>query len=464
MKSRHAAKTTEKKPIPAAIEAKHRLPVSVEMHDSKGAIPGGQEKSKQIEDLQTLGEKRLIAELSTKPSELLKFAQRYRDLVDSLAGMLRDKLRVQNEGSVSKKSAAHKVTSEERFIIGIWEILSCQLEIAFSGYGDGQLHESLTTKTWDCDTSAFLVFDTATLLGIDARIAVVTNHAFIVTDNFFFETTCGYFAPIRELGSKYPHVQFSSKDHNALMAISHNNICCKYSRNKDFNSALAEVDKSVRIQPDYADTYRHRGCVLRMLGKNQESLADLQKSLSMNPYDSDSYFQLGCTYMELKDFPKAIESYKKAAEIAVEFKTYTCLGMAYLQNGDHQKAVNELNKAHTLKPRDSGTLNNRGFAHAQLGNHRRAIDDYSLAIEYQSNLVKAYRNRSDSYFALGENWKAKNNLWIARMLALKRVCKVSLLIRTVQDVVKVILGLAKQVRSMTGRLPNVTDKIEVLAN
>ncbi len=419
MASFHGTPSAANKKSPfAALEARNRSSASVGKLTSENIILDNHKKSQQMGKSQTLGEKRIIAELSDRPVEAKRAAEQYRDLVDSTVAILRDEFNVQSEADAIKDgNIKNQLKNEERFITEIWGIMNSNLGIIYGENRFGLLHEALSTKQWDCDNSAFLVFDAASMLGINSRITVVTGHAFIVTDNFFFETTTGLMAPIQELGNKYPRLEFSSYDHDKLMAISHNHISDQHILSKKYSRALAELNKSIELNPEYADSYRKRGFVLRMLGKNYESLEDLQKSVKLNPGLADTYFQLGNTFLEIGNIPMAIENYKKSAEMSPDFKTYTCLGYACQFKGDFQSAVRELGKALEFKPHDAGTLNNRGHAYARLGNHRKAIEDYTQALKVQPNLVEAYSNRSESYIAIGEKKKAEEDRKMAEKIA-----------------------------------------------
>lgn len=57
------------------------------------------------------------------------------------------------------------------------------------------------------------------------------------------------------------------------------------------------------------------GVALSNQGKHDEAIAKFQAGIGMNANCSDCYNNIGFSYMQLKDYPKAEEAYKKSSEI-----------------------------------------------------------------------------------------------------------------------------------------------------
>lgn len=128
----------------------------------------------ETERLELAGVRRIMIELEGKP-EMKEFCRRYANLVDSIADILKNDLEI-------------KPHEEERFLTETWGIMTGNLNMKYGTNKFGFLKESLETAKLDCDNAAFLMFDIAKQLGVNAKIASAPNHAFIVTDSFFLET------------------------------------------------------------------------------------------------------------------------------------------------------------------------------------------------------------------------------------------------------------------------------------
>ena len=85
------------------------------------------------------------------------------------------------------------------------------------------------------------------------------------------------------------------------------------------------------------------GLVNKYLGKTKEAINCFDKSIKINPNFSQSYSTLGSIYTELGKSDLAKKNYFKA--IDVDPKSFTAhynLGNFYLQNGDKIKLKNIL--------------------------------------------------------------------------------------------------------------------------
>ncbi len=89
--------------------------------------------------------------------------------------------------------------------------------------------------------------------------------------------------------------------------------------------------------------------LLKTNPQKAESL--LLESVKLNPDGTQAYFQLGLVYVKLKEYPKAIETYQKVAEMEPDFPDiYFNLGYAYAMNKEFGKAEEMYNRVVKLSP------------------------------------------------------------------------------------------------------------------
>ena len=81
---------------------------------------------------------------------------------------------------------------------------------------------------------------------------------------------------------------------------------------------------------------------------------------------------------------------------------YFSWGVAFHQQGEHEKAKNYYNKALGLNPQQAEAYYNRGIAKNALGDRQGAISDYDKAIECNPQQAEAYYNRGIAKGALGK--------------------------------------------------------------
>ena len=85
------------------------------------------------------------------------------------------------------------------------------------------------------------------------------------------------------------------------------------------------------------------------------------------------------------------------------------LGAIFLQTQQPAKAVEWMDKALALAPREPATHYNRGMALAELRRYPEAIESYHRAIALNPQYAKAYAGRGDAFFALKQHDAAVTN-------------------------------------------------------
>ncbi len=79
-----------------------------------------------------------------------------------------------------------------------------------------------------------------------------------------------------------------------------------------FDEAEQTLDKAIKYDKSNYEAYYHRGCVKVNQKRYKDAIADFEKAVELNPNYADAYFNLGKTYFLLNDEDKACEYYKLA--------------------------------------------------------------------------------------------------------------------------------------------------------
>src|SRR5690606_2676772 len=82
-------------------------------------------------------------------------------------------------------------------------------------------------------------------------------------------------------------------------------------------------------------------------------------------------------------------------------------GTIFLQMGEFEKAVDELNEYLKAEPQAADGWQNRAVAHRRLGNYEQAVSDASQALKLRPKLAVAYRTRALALAALNRYAEAK---------------------------------------------------------
>ena len=97
---------------------------------------------------------------------------------------------------------------------------------------------------------------------------------------------------------------------------------CFYSRSvlelnqKDSQAAIADLDKAIQADGNYAIAYMVMGSALNMQWKFDEAIRSLQHGQSLAPNYWQGYFELGKSYIGKADYPEALRQLDRAESLA----------------------------------------------------------------------------------------------------------------------------------------------------
>jgi tetratricopeptide (TPR) repeat protein len=82
-----------------------------------------------------------------------------------------------------------------------------------------------------------------------------------------------------------------------------------------YKKSIDAFARKVKQMPNDAELLNRMSGVHYTLGQYKDALSLLQKSLKLNPEYADSYVGLGACYIELKQYPRAREALNKAKDL-----------------------------------------------------------------------------------------------------------------------------------------------------
>lgn len=225
------------------------------------------------------------------------------------------------------------------------------------------------------------------------------------------------------------------------VAQTHHNLANSLFEQKLFEEAVLHYQSAIRLEPFRVESYIHCGIALRMQLKHEAAVKYLYDALNKDRKNSRAFHVLGMIFVDIQDYPRALECLENATGLApsepqyrVSFAetlkkagldyeaglelhrtcelnpTYTDCFIGYgqylLDHHRYDEAIECLQHANKLSPKDLTVLDKLGEAYTGLGNIDFALKSYDQALLLNPSHINSLIGKGQTYLELGESSKA----------------------------------------------------------
>ncbi len=228
-----------------------------------------------------------------------------------------------------------------------------------------------------------------------------------------------------------------------------NNLGTVYFAQKNYDKAMEKYEKAVACRPQFVNALLNRAYTGYELKQYYKTISDLEKVIALKPDTSITYFTLGLAYTKLREFKKALSAFDKASQLASTDKKqrqelavnhaivqyylrkfdaskaelqvaakvndrepniYNTLSLIETEQGHYREAINFINEAIRLDPKQSYYVNNRGYIFLLQNELDKAEADINASIANDPDNAWAYRNKGIFYLAKKDFLQAERML------------------------------------------------------
>ncbi len=166
---------------------------------------------------------------------------------------------------------------------------------------------------------------------------------------------------------------------------------------KQFEAALAPLQKVLADQPDFAYGHFQLAYVYTALNKPKEAQAEYQRAAALDPKMSAAYVNLGMLLLENHQDTAAVAPLRKAVELLpAESRPRYLLAVALDRSGDRAGAAQAFEALLHLDPNDINALQYLGWMNLRSGRPAEAEVRFRRAVEVQPKEADGLRGLAES--------------------------------------------------------------------
>jgi len=199
------------------------------------------------------------------------------------------------------------------------------------------------------------------------------------------------------------HRRIRLLDRKGLLAGIYNNRGAVYKSRGEYDRAILEYNKAIKIDPGLTNAYNNRGNAYQDKSEYDRAIRDYTKAIEIDPKNAIAYTGRGNVFNAKGEHDRAIEDHTKAIQFDPQFvEAYNNRGITYADKGEFDRAILDLTKAIEIDPNYAIAYTNRGNTFYDKGDYDRAIADHTKAIDIIPKFAEAYNNRGVTYADKGE--------------------------------------------------------------
>ena len=174
-----------------------------------------------------------------------------------------------------------------------------------------------------------------------------------------------------------------------------------------FQEAIRRTPYKPGLYFNLAKAYRRRGDLklaeqalerFKTMKSYADDVSGYRQNLEANPMDLLTYVELAALHQKFGNISAAIRTYQTATALEPSFAPgYSGLGLLYMKKREFPKAIDAFKKLARLDERDGKPCVTLGWLHLQLGDRNQAKSYLQEAIKRDATLVSAYRGLADIY-------------------------------------------------------------------
>jgi len=175
-----------------------------------------------------------------------------------------------------------------------------------------------------------------------------------------------------------------------------------YHEKKEYDMAIKEYSKAIRLDPNFVMAYVNRGRIYSRKNEFDLAIRDYTKAIKLNPTEALTYLERGKIYTGKREYDLAIKDYNETIRLEqTNTRAYHLRGHTYRRKKEYDLAITDYTEAISLEPVGLNYCI-RGSCYAERKEYDLAIKDYNKGIGLDPTNYRSYYDRGEIYYKKGE--------------------------------------------------------------
>lgn len=150
-----------------------------------------------------------------------------------------------------------------------------------------------------------------------------------------------------------------------------------------YPDAIVHFTQALAISPQLPNAYLERGNAHRILGESEAALADYQAATDLNSSLAPAFNGIAMINLERHDYRHALEALNRSIALQPAVEAYYQRGQILEGQGEHQKAIDDYDRAIAEQNDSPYMYRARALAKANLGDEEGAHADRLIATKIE---------------------------------------------------------------------------------
>ena len=168
---------------------------------------------------------------------------------------------------------------------------------------------------------------------------------------------------------------------------------------KKYDAAIVDLKKAIELMPENSEVYSWLAWVYYNENNDEQALVYLNKAAMLNPKDVFAQKTRASSLLRIKE--KSESAYQNALNtITTKADVYTWIGAVYIERKDFGSAIQFINQALAINPKDLVSLQTKGDCLYKMKRQKEAIPVFNSILAANPNDFIALEFRAHCFYDL----------------------------------------------------------------